>query len=242
MTKRSIVPLTILAACLGARPARAADHLDGPAVKADPSTDITDLYAWMSPDAAHLYLVMDVYPLADKANSRFSNVAKYAFHLHSAAQYGGTVKGMEDLICTFDVSQHISCWLVDKFHSDAVLDYVHGDASQPSGLLSTDGRMKVFSGPRDDPFFFNLQGFKDAATFVAVNKGSLMFDMYGCPKLDKATSGLAISVLSHTNNGTAPPADFFQGKNVLSIVVSVDKTLVSDANDPIVGVWASTNK
>ena len=34
--------------------ARAADHADGPAASADPTADITDVLAWMSPDARQL--------------------------------------------------------------------------------------------------------------------------------------------------------------------------------------------
>lgn len=36
----------------------ASDHLDTPTVIADPRGDIGDVYAWMSPDARQLNLVM----------------------------------------------------------------------------------------------------------------------------------------------------------------------------------------
>jgi hypothetical protein len=235
------IPIVLLALAAATLRAQAADHRDGPSAKADPSTDITDLFTWMSPDGAKLQLVLDVFPSADKANSKFSNAAKYVFHLASQPSFGGITKGIFDLICTFDVSQAASCWLVDRTN-DHVLEYLHGDASQPSGLTASDGRMTLFAGPRDDPFFFNLQGFMDAAAFVAQNKGSLLYDSHGCPELDKATSNAAIGILNHSMQGTMPPVDSFHGQNVLAIVVSLDKTLVTDPSDPIVAVWASTNK
>src|SRR5215510_12115394 len=51
--------------------ARAADHADGPRASADPSADITDVFAWMSPDAGRLVLVMDLVRNATPT-SRFS--------------------------------------------------------------------------------------------------------------------------------------------------------------------------
>ena len=46
-------------------PALAADHRDGDFVLADPSTDINDVYTWMSADASKVYLAMTVFPAAN---------------------------------------------------------------------------------------------------------------------------------------------------------------------------------
>ena len=72
----------------------------------------------------------------------------------------------------------------------------------------------------------------------------LMFDPSGCPKLDMLTSTLLVTKLKSDPNSTPPggPAkDFFAGKNVLSIVLSIDKTLLTGGG-PLLNVWASTNK
>ncbi len=65
----------------------AADHIDSPAATADPSADITDLYAWMSPDAAMLNLALGVNPFAG-GDAQFSDATQYAFHINSSAGYG----------------------------------------------------------------------------------------------------------------------------------------------------------
>ncbi len=237
--------LGVLGAALLLSPtAKAADHLDGASVMADPATDITDVYAWMSADASKIYLALNVFPLADKATSKFSTTAKYAIHLTTFDKFGptGQVHGAADIICTFDATQKASCWLVDKLQSNKVLEYVTGDASATAGLDTADQKMKVFAGPRDDPFFFNLEGFKDAVGTVTQLKQALTFDTHGCPTLTQQESQAGVAMLSHTKMGTMPPADFFKGLNVLSIVVALDKTLVSDATHPIVTVYASTHK
>ena len=57
------------------------DHFSGPAVMGDPSIDITDFYAFPSPERpGHLVLIMDVFPLAT-AQSLFSDVVSHRFRL-----------------------------------------------------------------------------------------------------------------------------------------------------------------
>jgi Domain of unknown function (DUF4331) len=209
----------------------AADHLDGPAASADPAADITDLFAWMSSDAKTVYLVMDVVPLASTA-SRFSNAVQYVFHTTSRATFGATSFKTVDIICTFDTSQRISCWAEDE--------YINGDASSTAGISSSSGKLRVFAGLRDDPFFFNLDGFKNAAHTTTVAKGSLTFDAAGCPTgPPEALTTVATQLGTAPDGGTAQ--DFFKGLNVLAIALAMDKTIVTPGG-PILGVWASTNK
>ena len=66
MRRNWFIAVGVLALGLTPGLARAADHLDGPAVTADPSTDITDVFAWMNGDASKLYLVLNVTRAADK--------------------------------------------------------------------------------------------------------------------------------------------------------------------------------
>ena len=49
-------------AVVSPRLARSADHLDSPAVKADPAADINDLYTWN--DGNNVVLAMTVFPAA----------------------------------------------------------------------------------------------------------------------------------------------------------------------------------
>src|SRR5690349_5621665 len=70
-------------AAIFASGARAADHIDGPAATQDPTGDLTDVYAFMSPDPAsptHLVLVMNVVPFAS-ASSALSDKVTYKFHI-----------------------------------------------------------------------------------------------------------------------------------------------------------------
>jgi hypothetical protein len=207
----------------------AADHADGSAATADPAADITDIFAWMSADATHVNLVMDVFPFAT-GTAQFSDAVQYVFHTRSKQSFTATAETPVDVICTFDTAQKISCWANGSF--------VTGDASNTNGITSGDGKMKVFAGLRDDPFFFNLDGFKATAADVAAAAPTLTFDPAGCPALDTATVNALVTQLSHAPDG-GPPQDHFAHKNVLAIVISLDKTLVNQGG-PIIDVWGST--
>lgn len=219
------------AICLGGSSALAADHLDSKAAMEDPAADITDVYAWA--EGTNMVLALNVAPLAT-ASSKFSDAVQYALHLESSAGYGKTGDKI-DILCTFDADQKISCWVGDK-------DYVTGDASDPNGLQSASGKVKVFAGLRADPFYFNLEGFKDAVGTVdaAETAGLITLDGTGCPTLDAATSHALVSQLQGTQKGTMPAKNFFETANVLSIVLEVDKSLVTTGGTTV-SVWGSTH-
>jgi hypothetical protein len=241
MRRTWITGLGVLALSLVGQVAQAADHQDGPAVKTDPSTDITDVFTWMNATGDKVYLVMDVSPFADKASSKFSNSAKYVFHTTAVdGLLGGKVGNVVDVVCTFDGTGKISCWAIDRMNNNAVLDYINGDASSDAAPI-TSAHMKVFAGVRNDPFFFNLDGFKDLAAFVHMNAGGLTFNNLGCPAIDAQTSQLAVTVLKSTMTGTKPAVDHFAKGNVLSIVIAIDKSTLTSGNKYL-SVWASTNQ
>src|SRR5438552_1272045 len=173
MTTGRLIAVGALAAGLVCRAAGAADHADGPRASADPSADITDVFAWMSPDASRLNLVMDLVRNATPA-SRFSDSVQYVFHTTSKTRFGAPPSQEVDIVCVFNRAQKIHCRIGRRLE-------VAGDASDPDGITSPDGRVRVFAGLRDDPFFFNLAGFRATARAVAAAAGSLTVDGRGRP-------------------------------------------------------------
>ncbi len=208
----------------------AADHIDSPSAVADPAADITDLYAWMSSDASKVNLVLNVSPFAG-AQSQFSDAVQYVFHVNSSTGYG-EAQTETRIICEFDDAGAVACWA----GSD---EYVTGDASAVAGLASSSGALKVFSGLRNDPFFMENVGFNNTVSAVLAAAPSLTFDGAGCPALDQATSNALVGLLQSGTDGAAA-SDTFAGSNVLSLVIQVDKDVVSSGG-PLLGVWASTH-
>src|SRR4051794_3612256 len=148
---------------------QAADHLDSPAAASNPLADIGDVYAWNTSDATKVNLVMTVSP-GDSTTRHFDNTVQYVFHVNSYANvttFPASNPTETKVICTFENDTSIQCWVGgDK-------DYVTGDPSNTAGLTSADGKLKVFAGRRSDPFFFNLNGFKDAVATVEAVSGTI---------------------------------------------------------------------
>jgi hypothetical protein len=179
---------------------------------------------------------MNVMPDAP-AEGRFSDSVQYAFHLNSKATLAEA--GDEALlVCTFDTAtpQAATCTLTAAGNPVPVA-VVTGDASATTGISTTG--LKVFAGRRNDPFFFNLTGFRNGATTVR-NAGEIGVDLAGCANALGSTADTIVGQLgTGTDGGTA--VDDFSGKNVLSIVVNLDDDLITTGG-ALVGVWGSTHR
>lgn len=206
---------------LGGLTAQAADHLDSPGAAIDPTADITDLYAWTNANGTKVNLIMNVGPLGSAAG--FSDAVTYVFHIESSQGYGqpGVVARVA---CEFYDGVNIECW--------APNGYVTGDASDPAGISNTAQSMKVFAGPRNDPFFMELAGF-NAAVGTVVGAGIIPDGT--CPTVDASTSAVLVGQI--TAEGS--PSDTFFQTNVQSLVVQVDKDLVNEGG-PILAISAAT--
>jgi hypothetical protein len=205
--------------------ARASDHLDTPTVIADPAADIGDLFAWTSPATHRLELVMTI------VGHRFSDRLQYAFHVDSGPRFGATTR-TTTIVCRIDAASIAECWLGDA-------DYLRGDASGTAGLEGQRHRFRVFAGLRDDPFFNNVKGTRQALNVAAAALPSAAADGAGCPAFDAATSKAILDRWAHTDAG--PAVDTLAGWKSSTLVVSVDLDAVSGGG-PLLAVWSGTYK
>jgi hypothetical protein len=215
--------------------ALSADHQDGPATANEAPADINDVYTWM--DGNNVVLAMTTNPSAS-TGTLFSNNVQYVFHTGSAAAGLGATTNPVDVIATFSATtpQTIKLWVGNS-------EYVTGDPSSTAGLASADGMVKVFAGLRSDPFFFNLDGFKQVALDVqaaaaVVGAGALTFNEAGCPNLGATTAGNLVAQLKENVDGGAP-VNHFAALNGLAIVVSVNKTLLTKGG-AVMSAWGGT--
>lgn len=236
MKKTYVLGIAVLAVSI---PALAADHVDSPAAIAEPTADITDVYAWMTEDAEMLNVILNVAPFAGDA-AEFSTATQYAVHIGSSMAYGEESTA-HMLVCQFYTEHAIECWLGET--------YVAGDPRDPEGIVSEDGSLRVFAGLRDDPFFFELSGFRATVEAVVSAVPTLvdndLIDENGCPMLDPETGAALraqlMSGAAAAGEGGAPGAsDSFAGQNVLSMVFQIDKEIVNSGGD-LLSVWASTH-
>jgi hypothetical protein len=207
----------------GAGASRASDHFDTSGVNADPRADIGDVYAWTDPAGHRLNLVMTV------VGHSFSERLTYVFHVGSGGAFGQT-SASTDITCRF-IAKTADCRV-------GTLDRATGDATGEHGLESRRHRFRVFTGLRDDPFFFNGPGSAAAmAVAAAALKAGAPKDGAGCARFEAATLAGIQEAWSHTDGG--PAKNFLAGYTPASIVVSVDLTAVNRGG-PLLAVWGAT--
>lgn len=200
--KKLFVYFSLLLFLAGPIQGFAADHLDGPTASSDPAADITDVYAWLQ-NADKLNLIMNVFPLAN-SSSRFSDSVQYVFHIDGLSGYGASGK-TNTIVCSFDTTQAVTC----RVNGDIVVSEV--DASLTSGVTNSDSTFRIFTGLRNDPFFFDLTNFNVVRQLVSEAAPALDFDEAGCPSLDQTTQSVLVSTLTGSgglDGANAPAQDF----------------------------------
>jgi hypothetical protein len=188
---------------VAALPSGAADHLDAPIVKTDGRTDITDVYAFRSmTNASNTVLMLNVNPLAGVVSGKkFDARGTYVFNV----DVDGDARADSKLSVTFSNHRHHQHVKVKRDGRTIG----HGRVGRSFDLK---GAGRAWAGVADDPFFFDLQAFRDQ---VKGEGGSRTFCDAGA-------------------------VDFFRGTNVSSIVLEVPSRWLTGGGDPSVGVWATT--
>jgi hypothetical protein len=190
------------------------DHISGPRALAEPTADITDVYAFPSPEQpGHLVLVQNTLPFAPPS-ARFSDGLVYRFRVRpltaNAPRDSAPFAAAEEEF-VFD------CVFSDSAAADGARGQ-EGVCTTPAGETvgfrvedeqgGSGHGVRVFAGPRWDPFIMDAP-----AALKTIATGELAF--------------------------TDPGAIYMDGKNVLSVVVELDcQQCLGGAN--VVGAVAET--
>ncbi len=185
----------------------AADHAEAPLAAADPAADIADVYAWHEGDklyAAVTYAGLRT-PMSDQAGV-FDEDVLYTFHIDND----------DDAVSDIDV--------LVRFGTDSAgnagvqvenLPGASGTFSGPVEQTVTDSSgLRLYAGLRDDPFFFDLQGFRET-----LDTGSFQF-------------------ASLVGEG---PRDSIAGTNASAIVLEMDLSAALDGGSSM-RLWATTGR
>ena len=192
------------------------DHISGPRALADPIGDITDLYAFPSPEQPqNLVLVMNTLPFAQPSDL-FSAGLVYRFRLRPLAQPSTDgdrmrfVAGGDELV-------------VDCVFSDPTRGHdVRSPEQEGTCTLSTGGSAAFVVGEPDGGSGPGIRAF-----------GGVRWDPF-IMDAPAALKTIATRELAFTD----PGAIYLDGKDVLSIVVEIDAGVLGGAS--LVGVVAET--
>ncbi len=159
----------------------AADHIDAPKSMANLPADITDLYAWHTGDGK-IVTVLDFAGFTEAGlPPRFDANVLYGIHVDN----NGDNRADQDVWIRFGQDPG-GKWGVQVSGLPGGQPVLSGPVDT---IIDAGLGLRVFAGLRDDPFFFDLDGFKATATtgtlafdktndtFAKTNVGSIVVEM-----------------------------------------------------------------
>jgi hypothetical protein len=192
------------------------DHFSGPAVMQDPAVDITDFYAFPSPERpGHLVLIMDLFPMAT-AEAQFSDVVTHRFRLRPLGWSGSRLTpgpGEYRIDVTFtDGSSGVP-------QQGRVVTSDGREAVFALGEPFEQGGMRVFAGLASDPFFMDVE-----AAIRTDLSGTLAFETAVNTAQDRDCLTIVVEV------PFAPIVNRFGGATLLAAIA---EDLVTRRGNPI---------
>jgi hypothetical protein len=207
--------LALIAAMALLRPAAAADHADAPASKKDPSADITDVFVFRR-DPGKLVGVITFggtpVPNArvDGPAGRFDPQVLFTFNIDTDRDARPDIQ----VHCRFGTNSLGASGVEIENLPGAGYRYVFGPVetvnTAPTGL-------RFYAGLRDDPFFFDFEGFKATESSFGdrtAPDGTFLFDS---------------------------TRDAFAARNVTAIAFEMDEAAATRGSGEI-WVWATSGR
>jgi hypothetical protein len=221
---------------------RASDHQDTPDVELNAKSDMTDVYVFPSPTAGRIVLAMDTRAFLTPAQTQDPTLASFDPNLLYQFKVDNNGDAKEDKVIqvTFTGTggnQQVQVrGPVAPPVQGAMLNQLANTGIAVNGALNTTlgspNNIQVFAGPRDDPFFLDLE-----AVFCVL------------PDRKPVTGPLA-SACALPPNPTAPfffrdagqAVDYVQGFNVLSIVIELPSAMLENGAPGKLGIWGTISR
>ncbi|MBD5604063.1 MAG: DUF4331 family protein [Candidatus Eremiobacteraeota bacterium] len=224
----TVASLSIVAAMSYAvRPGLASDHQDTLRAVAKPGADITDMYVFPAKDPRDVVFALDVHPLVPRglaATASFDPGVLYQIKIDTVGDY------REHVVLQFKAEgAGTKQRIIFSGPVAAIPGTISTMLGKPLGTttygvpVALPGGIRLFAGPRKDPFYFDLTQF-----FKIDPDRNFSYH----PKAD-------VPPASATCFRT-PGIDYFASFNVLSIVVEMPRaTLTNARNHGRINVWAT---
>ena len=222
----SIMGVFVLYANQGAR---SSDHQQSPVTVSRPGADITDVYLYPSPEhPENVVMAMNVHPLIPTGQGmtkffdpgvmyQFKIATDTSFHANYVVQFKASGVGPDQQITMYGPAAPNMQGTRSTFIASSGTMKYNETASLPNGI-------RVFAGPREDPFYFDLSQFlKIVPDRDYKNQPNPPAPSASCYRKDAQ--------------------DFLAGFNVLNLTVELPRKIFADqhGNLPIIHVWATTS-
>ena len=224
-----------LVGAFGVRAATASDHQDNPLVELNPAMDMSDFYAFPGSSADRIALVLNSRPLltpAQTPGASFDPNILYQFKIDN------TGDAKEDRVIqvifkgtgpsqTVEVRGPMAPPVVGGM-MNTVADVTPAVTGQINQVLGTASGIQVYAGAREDPFFLDLE------TFLRIIP-------------DRKPSTGALSQIPDTPSASSFRAagqavDALYGSNLLSIVIELPTSQLTQGGTAKLGLWGTISR
>jgi len=236
-TKPAVLGIAmIVAATAGViRYARGSDHQDTPDVELNPAQDMTDVYAFPGASPDRIVLVLNSWPFltaAQTASTSFDPDLLYQFKIDNNAD------GVEDKVIqvtfhgtgaaqTVEVRGPLAPPVAGAM-DNRIAQVTASVTGKVNTIVGSAGGMQVFAGPRDDPFFIDLEQFFRILPDRKPVSGAL--------------GALPDTATASSFRAAGSAVDFVAGYNVLSIVIELPISAVTAGGTAKIGVWGTISR
>lgn len=236
-TRRFITAASIagLAAAGGITVAIASDHQDSPDVELNPTHDMTDFYAFPAATAGRIALVLNSRAFLTPAQSP---TASFDRNLLYQIKVDNTGDGIEDKVFQVvfkgtGVDQQVEVrGPIAPPVAGAMRNELSTAAATIAGRINTNlgsaPGIQVFAGPRDDPFFLDLEQFFRIIPDRKPAAGPLS-------QLPSTPSASAFRPVGQAQN-------YLAGFNVLSIVIELPVADLTAGGTNKLGLWGTISR
>jgi hypothetical protein len=233
--QRLVALLTVTGALAGGVSVLAgSDHQDVPLVEFNPRMDLTDVYAFPGSAPGRIVLVMNTSGFLSPAQTpaaAFDPNILYQFKIDNDGD------AIEDRVIqvTFEGKTTAQKVTVRGPAAPVVTgpmkNEVDGSADRIQGpfntVLGSSTGIQAFAGPRDDPFFLDLE----AAFCILPDRK---------PVTGALSGGCALPAVGFRAAGQA--VNYVAGFNVLSIVVELPSALLENGAPGRLGIWGTVSR
>jgi hypothetical protein len=218
----------------------ASDHQDTPFTELNPKSDLTDVYTFPGASAGRMVLAMDTRAFltpaeaTDPAEASFDHNLLYQFKIDNngdakedkVIQVSFTGEGANQQV---EVRGPIAPPVQGAMENE-IADATPVVAGALDAALGSSSGIQVFAGPRDDPFFLDLEAFF-------------------CILPDRRpVQGDFAKPCALQPNGQAPfyfrnpGVDYLDGLNVNSIVIELPSSMLENGTPGKLGIWGTISQ
>jgi Domain of unknown function (DUF4331) len=236
-----VASLVVLAGAAGtAALVIASDHQDTPFTELNPKSDLTDVYAFPGAAAGRIVLAMDTRAFLTPAQTSDPNEASFDHNLLYQFKIDNNGDAKEDKVIQVSftgegANQQVEVRgpvapPVQGAMENEIADAAPVVTGRLNSTLGTSSGLQVFAGPRDDPFFIDLE----AAFCILPDR--------------RPVQGPLSTSCALQPNGQAPfffrnpGINYVAGFNVNSIVIELPSAMLENGTPGKLGIWGTISQ